>query len=83
MESNSEKYKSYKRQNIQNIVSRLRKNEITIEELEDSQKDDLIQYYNNQISIHQKKIKEIRNKVKRRIKDDNEKSRMYLNKFKN
>lgn len=52
--SNGEKYKSYKRQNIQNIVSRLKKNEITIEELEDSQKDDLIQYYNNQISINQK-----------------------------
>ncbi len=68
MKSNGEKYKSYKRQNIQNIVSRLEKNEITIEELEDSQKDELIQYYNNQISINQKKIKEIRNKVKRRIK---------------
>ena len=68
MKSNSEKYKSHKRQNIQNIVSRLEKNEITIEELEDSQKDDLIQYYNNQISINQKKIKEIKNKVKRRIK---------------
>ena len=60
MKSNSEKYKSHKRQNIQNIVSRLEKNEITIEELEDSQKDDLIQYYNNQISINQKKIKEIK-----------------------
>jgi len=68
LKSNGEKYKSYKRQNIQNIVSRLEKNEITIEELEDSQKDELIQYYNNQISINQKKIKEIRNKVKRRIK---------------
>ena len=65
MKNNAKEYMEKSKKELEEIILKIHNNEIKIENLDDIQKDKLLYYYNNKILMQKKKIKNIREKVKK------------------
>lgn len=65
MKERIDKYEQKKEKEIKELVLKIEKKEIDIKQLTDTQKDDLIYYYNKQIYFKKQTIQEMRNKIKK------------------
>jgi len=70
LKNNSERYIENKKNKIDKTVLKLKNREISIYDLNDIEKDSLLQYYNIKICTNKTKINEIRKNLKEVIKDD-------------
>lgn len=60
------KYTEIKKKEIEDIISKIDENIINIEDLNNTQKDDLIGYYNQEICTKKEHIKKLKEKIKRK-----------------
>lgn len=62
---NSE-YTEIKKKEIEDIISKIYESKINIEELNNTQKDELIGYYNQEICTKKEYIKKLKEKIRRK-----------------
>lgn len=60
------KYTETKKKEIEDIISKIYENKINIDELNNTQKDELIGYYNQEICTKKEYIKKLKEKIKRK-----------------
>ena len=65
MKNNAKEYMEKSKKELEEIILKIHNNEIKIESLDDIQKDKLLYYYNNKILMQKRKIKNIREKIKK------------------
>ncbi len=64
MKSNNEIYEQSKEYNIRKIINKLERGILNINDLNNTQKDNIIQYYNTQIYIKKSKVIEMIREIK-------------------
>lgn len=65
MKNNAEEYLKKSKKELEDVLLKIHNNEIKIEDLDDIQKDQLLYYFSNKISIQKKRVKEIREEIKK------------------
>lgn len=65
MKNNAEEYLKNIKRELEDVLLKIHDNEIKIEDLDDTQKDQLIYYFSNKISIQKNRVKEIRKEIKK------------------
>lgn len=65
MKNNAEEYLKESKKELEDVLLKIHNNEIKIEDLDDIQKDQLLYYFSNKISIQKKRVKEIREEIKK------------------
>ena len=63
MKDNMDKYLEHKNKRINKMVSNINKSQIRIQDLDNESLDELISYYNTQISFKKKYLKSLRKKI--------------------
>ena len=65
MKNNAEEYLKKSKKELEDVLLKIHNNEIKIEDLDDIQKNQLLYYFSNKISIQKKRVKEIREEIKK------------------
>ena len=58
------KYAEIKKKEIEDIISKINENKISIDSLNNTQKDELIEHYNKEICVKKDYIKKLKDKIK-------------------